>query len=100
MPSIHTIKGEIRNTLSLSIPLITSQLIYASSGFIGTALVARLGIDALAASVLVSTIWMTLSVLFFGLLNSISVLISHQYGVKNHRAISEIMGQAFLLGLF
>lgn len=96
---LNSIKSEIKDTLSLSIPLIASQLIYASSGFIGTALVSRLGQDALAASVLVSMIWMTLSVLFFGILNSVSVLVSHQYGAKNYKSISEIMGQAFILGI-
>ena len=95
----HSMKSEIKETVSLSIPLVLSQLIYASSGFIGTALIARLGEDALAASVLVSTIWMTLIVLFFGILNSISVLVAHQYGAKNYRAISEIMGQSYLLGI-
>lgn len=102
MPSItiaHSIKSEIKDTFSLSVPLIASQLIYACSGFIGTALVAQLGEDALAASILVSMIWMSLSVLFFGMLNAVSVLVSHQYGAKNNKAISEIMGQAFLLGL-
>lgn len=96
---LHSIKSEIKNTLSLSIPLIASQLIYACSGFIGTAMVAHLGQDALAASVLVSMIWMTLSVLFFGILNAVSVLVSHQYGAKNYQAISQIMGQAFILGI-
>lgn len=97
--NIHSLKGEIKEMLSLSIPLIASQLIYASSGFIGTAMIAKLGEDALAASVLVSTIWMSLTVLFFGLLNSVSVLVSHQYGAKNIKVISEIMGQSFLLGI-
>lgn len=95
----HSIKSEINENLSLSIPFIAAQLIYACSGFIGTAMVAHLGQDALAASVLVSMIWMSLSVLFFGILNSISVLVAHQYGAKNYQAISLIMGQAFILGL-
>lgn len=99
-PISHSIKSEIKNTLSLSIPLIASQLIYACSGFIGTAMVSQLGEDALAASVLVSMIWASLSVLFFGILNSVSVLVSHQFGAKNDKAISDIMGQAFLLGIF
>ncbi len=49
----HSIKSEIKDTLSLSMPLVASQLIFACSGFIGTAMVAHLGKDALAASVLV-----------------------------------------------
>lgn len=96
--TINSIKKEIRDTLSIGIPLIASQLIYACSGFIGTAMVARLGQDALAASVLVSMIWMTLLVLFFGILNAVSVLVSHQFGAKDNEAISETMGQAFILG--
>lgn len=93
-----SIKNEIKNTLSLGIPLIASQLIYASSGFIGTAMVAHLGKEALAASVLISMVWFSLSVLFFGLLNSVSVLVAHQYGARNDKAISEIMGQGYLFG--
>lgn len=95
----HSIRSEIKNTLAISVPLVTAQIVYASSGFLGTAMVAHLGEDALAASVLVSMIWMCLSVLFFGLLNSISVLVSHQYGANNYDAISKIMGQAFILGI-
>lgn len=96
---LHSTKNEIKDTLSIGIPLIASQMIYASSGFIGTAMVARLGKDALAASVLVSMLWMSLSVLFFGILNAVSVLVSHQFGAKNYSAISQIMGKSFLLGL-
>lgn len=94
----YSIKNEIKDTISLSLPLVASYLIYASSGFVGTALVARLGKEALAASVLVSTIWSSLSVLFFGILNAVSILVSHQHGAKNTQAISEIMNQAYLLG--
>lgn len=99
MNNIQQIKKEIIDNLAISVPLVASQLIYASSNFIGTALLAQLGEDALAASVLVSTIWISLSVLFFGLLNSVSVLVSHQFGAQNENAISEIMGQSFLLGV-
>lgn len=94
-----SIRSEIKESLSLGLPLISSQLIYACSGFIGTAMVARLGEEALAASILVSMTWMTLSVLFFGIVNAVSVLVSHQFGAKNMPAISEIMGQSFILGI-
>ncbi len=99
LTSVHAVKREIKDTLSISTPLVTSQIVYACSGFLGTAMVAHLGEDALAASVLVSTIWMSLSVLFFGMLNAISVLVAHQYGARNKQAISDIMGQAYLLGI-
>lgn len=98
MIMLSRIKNEINSNLSVSVPLILSQLIYASSSFIGTAMVARLGEEALAASVLVSTIWMSAAVFFFGLLNAVSVLISHQYGAKDDAAISKTMGQSFIFG--
>ncbi|OGT53945.1 MAG: hypothetical protein A3E84_00425 [Gammaproteobacteria bacterium RIFCSPHIGHO2_12_FULL_42_13] len=95
----QSIVNEIKENIALSIPLTSSQMIYAFSGFLGTAMVAHLGQDALAASVLVSMIWLTLSVFFFGILNSVSVLVSHQFGAKNYHRIGEIMGQAYLLGI-
>lgn len=97
--SNHSIKSEIKNTLSLGIPLITSQLIWALSGFIGTAMMAHLGKDALAASVLVNQIWWSFIILFIGILNAITVLVSHQFGANNQKAISVIMGQAYLFGI-
>lgn len=94
-----SIKDEINNTLSISIPLVSAQMVYSSSWFIGTVMVAKLGENALAASVLVNMIWSSASVFFFGILNGISVLIAHQYGAKNNKSISEIMGQSYVLGV-
>lgn len=97
--NVPLIKTEINQLLILSVPLVVSEFIYSSSNFIGTAMVARLGEDALAASVLISTIWLSAALFFFGILNSVSVLISHAYGAGDHDKISHIMGQTFILGL-
>lgn len=95
----HSIKSEIKNCFSLTTPLVASQLIFASTGFMSTLMVAHLSEAALAASVLVNMVWFTLSVLFFGTLNAVSVLVAHQYGAKNKNEITKIMGQAYLLGI-
>ena len=94
----HSIKNEFKNTISLGTPLVLSQSVYACSPLVATAMVARLGQDALAANVLVYTAYMALSILFIAMLNAVGVLVAHQYGAKNKKAIEEIMGQAFLLG--
>lgn len=94
----NSLLQEIKETLTISVPLVSSQLVYASSNFLSTAMVARLGEDALAASVLVSMIWMCLTVLFFGILNSVSSLVSQRYGANNPTGISKLMGSAILLG--
>lgn len=93
------IQKELKQTVGLSLPLIGSWLIYSFSGFIGTAMVGHLGKDALAASVLTNTLWLMISVFFFGIYNSISVLVSHEYGARNYNAIGEIVGQGLLLGV-
>lgn len=94
-----SIKQEIYDSISLSVPLIGSWVIYAFSGFLGTAMVARLGHDALAASVLVNTLWAAISVFFIGVFTAVCVLVAHEYGAKNYLGISKIIGQAFILAL-
>lgn len=96
---LPAIKQEIKDTLAVSLPLVSSQLVYASSQFLGTVMVSRLGEDALAASILVSMIWMCFFLLFIGMLNAVSILVSHQFGANNYPAISKIMGQAYKLGV-
>jgi putative efflux protein, MATE family len=94
----HSIKSELKGTLALGIPLVISQSVGACSPFISTIMVAQLGQAALAANVLVYSAFMTMLVLFISMLDSVGVLVSHQYGAKNTQAISEIMGQGFLFG--
>jgi Na+-driven multidrug efflux pump len=45
-------------------------------------MIAHLGEYYLAASVIISTLWMALSFSFCGALSSIGVLISHAYGAN------------------
>jgi multidrug resistance protein, MATE family len=95
----HSIKSELKSTISLGMPLVFSQSMSAFSPFITTVMVAHLGQDALAANVLVYSAFWALSILFIAMLNSVGVLVSHQYGAKNEQAIREIVGQAFLLSV-
>jgi len=90
-------RSETWQTLRLGYPLVAAQLIYALSNFIATAMVARLGADALAASILVGTIWFSISVMFFNILNAGGILVAHQFGADNKALINRIMGQAYLL---
>lgn len=92
-------RHEVRDTLAIGVPLATSQLVYASSSFISTVMVAALGEEALAATVIVNLIWLTLSVFFFGILNAIAGIVAHEYGAKQREHISLIMGQAFILSV-
>lgn len=91
---------ELKDTLTLGAPLVASQVIYALSSFIGTAMVARLGEDALAAGVLVNMVWFSLSVFFFNILSAGGILVAHRFGARQFDKISIIMSQAYLVCVF
>ena len=93
----HSVLAELKANLLLSLPLMAAWVIYSLGPFAGTAMIAHLGKDVLAASVLVGTIWIAGITFWFGLFHSVSVLVSQQMGANNNEAISEIMGQALLL---
>lgn len=93
----HSILKEIKENFSLSLPLMAAWFIYSLGPFAGTAMVAHLGKDVLAASILVGTIWIAGITFCFGIFHSVSVLIAHQRGANQPQAVGEIMGQAYLL---
>lgn len=95
----NSVIREAKSNIELTMPLLTAWVIYALSPFAGTAMIAHLGPNVLAASVLVSTIWIAGTTFCFGIFHSVSVLVSHQFGAKNNHAISEIMGQVFMMNI-
>ncbi|PHQ79704.1 MAG: hypothetical protein COB66_06335 [Coxiella sp. (in: Bacteria)] len=96
---IKSIKQEIRKNMGLSFPLIASQLLFSSCGFLATVMVAHLGNTDLAATVLVNMIWFGLSTVFLGMISAVSVLVSHQYGAKNYPEIGKILEQSLILAV-
>jgi len=90
---------EVKSNLALSTPLLTAWVIYALVPFAGTAMIAHLGPNVLAASVLVSTIWIAATTFCSGIFHSVTILVSQQFGANNNQAISEIMGQSFMMNI-
>lgn len=74
----HSFAREARSNIALSAPLMMAWIIYAFSPFAGTAMVAHLGPNVLAASVLVATMWIAGTTFCFGIFHSVSVLVSQQ----------------------
>jgi len=91
--------SEVRQSFVLAIPLIFSFFVQAASGFIGTLMIARLGKDALAASVLVYAIYLTFAVFFFGILSAIGILVAHNCGAKNNKGVGLAVSQGVLLSI-
>ncbi len=95
----QSIYKEVRQSLTLSLPLILTYLIQASSGFVGTVMLARLGTDALATGALVGGIYMTIVVFLFGLLAAVSVLVSQNHGAKNIEGVGLATSQGLVVSL-
>lgn len=90
---------ETKKTLNVALPLIAANLVQASSGFIGTVMLAKLGPAPLAASGLVSSLYFALVVVCWGMLNSISVLISQAHGANQLDKISRFLQQGLVFGV-
>jgi multidrug resistance protein, MATE family len=92
-----TIISEIRSLLFLALPLMLSEIIDASFSFIATILSARLGIIELAAGGLVTTLFITFMIFMWGILVSVSSLISQCRANKDEAGISRVLKDALIL---
>jgi multidrug resistance protein, MATE family len=86
--------------LKLGMPLVLSGMMESSVGFLSTLFLARLGQQELAAGALVTWVFVTLMMILWGILTSVSVLIAKQYGKKNDKEISLILRDGLLLAVF
>ncbi len=91
--------SEIRSLLKLAIPLILTGLIESSIGFFSTLFLAHLGQKELAAGALVSWLFVTLMMILWGSLTSVSVLVAQKYGAKDEKGISLILRDGIFLAL-
>ena len=92
-------KNEIKQSWGISLPLIASNIVQASSGFVGTLMLAHLGNDVLAAAALGAAVYVTLIVFLFGILGSVGILVAQNYGAKNKKGIQLAVSQGLRLGI-
>ncbi|HEV2614111.1 MAG TPA: MATE family efflux transporter [Gammaproteobacteria bacterium] len=91
--------SEIRTLLLLSLPIIANGLLESSGGFMNTFLVAHLGEKELAASALVTMLFVTLMVIFWGTISGVSIVIAHYHGAEDKPAIRGVVRDSILLSL-
>ena len=90
---------EFKLSLRLAIPLILSEIIYALSGFLATAMIAHLGKEQLATHALVWQIYMTTILFFIGVLCSISIMASQSFGTEDKEATIISFKQGIIIAL-
>lgn len=91
------IKTEIWVIIGLAMPIIANGILESFYGFMNTLLVARLGQAELAVTALVSMLFSTLMVIFWGIFSGMSIIIAHYHGAKNKRAIIGVMRDGLML---
>jgi multidrug resistance protein, MATE family len=91
--------SEAKASLSLSLPLVVTEMIYGLNGFIGNIFVAHLGKEVLAANALVWNIFITLMLFFIGILSAVCILVAHSYGAKDVTGARRATQQGIILAL-
>lgn len=83
----------------LAFPMVITQLITVSSGFITIVLLSDLGTETLAASALFSSIRISALVISSSLLFALSVITSRFYSMKEYSKVGNFIQQGWMLAL-
>lgn len=91
--------SESKTLLLLAIPLMFAQFADSCFGFFSTIMLAHLGHHALAAGGLVWSLFVTLMVFIWGILNSLSALIAQRHGANDDSGIIQVFKDGLWLAL-
>jgi MATE family multidrug resistance protein len=91
------IQNEIPRLLILAGPIVVSQLLQMSMGFVDTLMVGRLGAASLAAVALGGAIYHPLFLICAGVMSAVSPLVSQSHGAGESEPIARTVRQAFWL---
>jgi MATE family multidrug resistance protein len=92
-------KHYLRTILAIAMPMMLTQIINSLSGFLGNIMLAHLGHDVLAASALLSSTQMMVTLVFMSLLFSMGVMVAQANGRGDTTEIGNLVQQGWLLGL-
>lgn len=90
---------EVQSLIKLSIPLIITGFIESAVAFFSTIFLAHLGRKELAAGAIVSWIFVTIMVILWGTLTSISMLIAQKHGAKDTAGIAQTLRDGMILAI-
>ncbi|MFW9610001.1 MAG: MATE family efflux transporter, partial [Aquaspirillum sp.] len=73
---------EMRALLALALPMMVAQIAQVATGFVDTVMAGRVGTADLAAVSLGSSILITVTITFAGLLMALNPIIAHHFGAQ------------------
>lgn len=98
--SILSLWQEFRTTFALAFPMIMGQIGQLMMNVVDTIMVARLGIEPLAAVGFGSILMLFCLIIAMGLCTAVHVLVSHANGPNKHEVASEILKHGIWVVLF
>lgn len=90
---------EMRALLALALPMMVAQIAQVATGFVDTVMAGRVGTADLAAVSLGSSILITVTITFAGLLMALNPIIAHHFGAQEHQRIGSSFRQGLWMGL-
>jgi len=90
---------EAKALLFLAGPIIANGLLESSYSFTNAFMAAQLGITELAVNALVSLLFFTLMVIFWGVISATSIIISHYHGAEDTPAIRGVARDSLWLSI-
>ncbi len=99
MPHLRAALKENKETLWLALPMIGGQLAQMLMGWADTIMVARLGVVPLAAAAFGLTVIHVFLVFGFGLISSVSIRASQEFGAERPKGAGKVFLAGSLLGL-
>lgn len=90
---------EFKRSIRLVLPMIATEIVYSSTGFISTIMVAHLGKGQMAANILVWSIYWAVIVFFLGILSSVSVMAAHSFGANDNAGVGICFKQGLIMAI-
>lgn len=100
MTQPSTLLREAKASISLAIPLLLSEWLYALNFFVSTWIAAQLGRESLAAIALVQSSYFFLFMMISGISAATSILVAQDLGAKNLGGIRHAFAQGLVLIIF
>jgi len=85
--------------MQLALPMASTELITMGSSFLCMIMLSKLGHLVLAASALIFSVGLTVSVIAMSLLFSLSILVGHSYGKQDYIGVGSLWQQGWLIAL-
>lgn len=96
---MNTTYQETRSILRLTIPIAAATILEGSVYFLNTWMMAKLGADTLAAGALITNLFSTLAMVFWGIFSSNSSLFARYLSENNSIRVAKLFGTSNLLSV-